>query len=62
MLKKSFIILSVFCLIVFLSSTAFAANNMTKGTENVLNNIKDGAQNMARDAEGAMGHAKDRNF
>lgn len=58
MLKKSLIIVSIFALMLFISTPVFASN-MMHGAENTLNNIKGGVQNMAQDAGDAMGRAKD---
>ena len=58
MLKKSLIIVSLFALMLFISTPVFASN-MMQGAENTLNNIKGGVQNMTKDAGNAMEHAKD---
>ncbi len=57
MLKKSLIILSVFCLIVFLSTACFATN-LVEGTKNALDSAGNGVEAMVNGAEGAMENAK----
>ena len=61
MLKKSLILLLVFCLIIFASSFVFASNivndtkgaidDIGKGVENMVNDTKDGISNMKNNAE-----------
>lgn len=58
MVKKSIIAILLFCIAVFISSTAFASN-LVNATGNTLNGIRDGVQNMASDAGNAMENAKD---
>lgn len=58
MVKKSIIAILLFCIAVFISSTAFASN-LVNATGNTLNGIRDGVQNMASDAGNSMERAKD---
>lgn len=57
MLKKSLIILCVFCFILFTSSICFAANLM-QGAESTLERAGEGIHNMANGATEAAGNAK----
>lgn len=56
MLKKSLIILSIFCAILFLSNMCFAEGFM-QGAENVLDRAGEGARDMAESARDAAGRA-----
>lgn len=58
MVKKSIIAILLFCIAVFISSTAFASN-LVNATGNTLNGIRDGVQNMASDTGNSMERAKD---
>lgn len=57
MLKKSLIILSIFCLIIFTSNFVFAAN-MVDGTKDMLDNAGRGIENMVNGATNAAKDAK----
>ncbi len=58
MLKKSLIILSIFCALIFTSSICFAANLM-QGAESTLNRAGEGIHDMVNGATEAAGNAKD---
>ena len=58
MLKKSLIILSVFCFMVFTSSLVFATN-IVEGAENTLNDIGNGIRSMVDDATNSVEDVKD---
>ncbi len=57
MLKKSLIILSIFCLIIFTSNFVFAAN-IVNGTKDMLNDAGRGIENMVNGATNAAKDAK----
>lgn len=58
MIKKSLIVASIFFLATLFSCPVFATN-ITSGAENAMNQAKNGVQNMANDAEGAISRARD---
>ena len=53
MLKRSFVFLSIFCIISFASSFVFAANT-TNGVQNTLNNVGNGMRNMVDGTKNTM--------
>jgi len=58
MLKKCLFIVSIFCLIIFASSTVFAAN-ITQGAGNVLNGARNGVEHLVNGTTNAARSAKD---
>lgn len=59
MLKKSLVLLSVFCLILFASSFVFASN-IVNDTKNAMNDVGNGVERMVNDTKDGISNMKNK--